>query len=189
MVEQSFTIYLLTDHPQCDFIDGLFGLNFPLDEYNTVFKPALIPTQDFSHRFVFKESSEKENDGIHCLWRDDSRKWILGLCKNIDNDIGDYYLDIDFECPNVDKGWKDMRNNKTINGMMKEIKDRITVGRRITKSSVAGIFLGSGSKSRERVRMCLEWDKNIFTRQYECLKFFPPLVKRKRPPFRKTCKL
>ena len=99
----------------------------------------------------------------------------MGLCKNIDNDIGDYYLDIDFECPNVDDSWKDMKNNKTVDGMMKEIKDRITVGRRIITSSIGGIFgTPSGNNKRRKIRMCLEWKKIPYRNQWTCLKFFPP---------------
>ena len=166
---------MISDHPQCEFIDSLLGLNFPSDEYNTIYYPRLLPTFEFSHRFIFKEDSNKDSHEIHCLWRDDSRNWILGLCKNIDNNIGDYYLDSGSECPDVNFGWKDGENNKTVNGIMKEIKDRITVGRRIITSSIGGIFgTPSGNNKRRKIRMCLEWKKIPYRNQWTCLKFFPP---------------
>ena len=189
VVIASHIFFLISDHPQCEFIDSLLGLNFPSDEYNTIYYPRLLPTIEFSHRFIFKEDSNKDSHEIHCLWRDDSRNWILGLCKNIDNNIGDYYLDTGSECPDVSNGWKDVKNDEIINGIMKDIKDRISVGRRVAKSSTAGIFGASGSKKRERIRQCLEWKKVIYRNQYECLKFFPPLDKKNRSPTLKACKL
>jgi len=182
-------------HPQCDFIDGLLGINFPLDEYNTIYDPALIPTQEFSHRLIYKESSKDYDSKIHCIWRDDVGNWIMGLCKNIDYDIGHYYLDTGSECPDVDNGWKDGKNNQSINGMMKEIKDRITVGRRIIKTPIAGIFLANGPRNRGKIRMCLEWTKIPYRNQWKCLKFFPPIrnptVKEKIPEVKResNCKV
>ena len=55
MIKNPLLFGLISDHPQCDLIDGLIGIDFPLDEYNTIYNPALIPTRDFSHKFIFKE--------------------------------------------------------------------------------------------------------------------------------------
>ena len=82
-----------------------------------------------------------------------------------------------------------MKNDEIINGIMKDIKDRISVGRRVAKSSTAGIFGATGFKKRKRIRKCLEWKKVIYRNQYECLKFFPPFNKKNRSPSLKACKL
>ena len=44
----------------CTKTESLLGIDFPLDEYNTKYDPTLIPTKDFSHKFLFKEYK-----GIH----------------------------------------------------------------------------------------------------------------------------
>merc|ERR1712223_302023 len=58
---------------------------------------------------------------------------------------------------------------------MKEIKDRIAVGRRIITSSIGGIFgTPSANNKRRKIQMCLEWKKIPYRNQWTCLKFFPP---------------
>lgn len=163
-------------HPKCDFIDGLLGINFPLDEYNTIYNPVLIPTTEFSHRLVFKEFSKDENSENHCIWRDDMMNWIIGLCRNIDNNIGEYFIDTGFECPDIDYGWKDVKSNSSVSGIIKEIKDRTIVGRRIINSPVAGIFGSVNITELRKIHMCLEWRKIPFINQWKCSKFFPPKI-------------
>jgi len=164
-------------HPQCNSIESLRGIDFPLNEYNVMYRPVLIPTTDFSHKFVLKEVSI---DGIlkpHCLWKNDVETWILGSCNNIENNDGDYFLDIDSECPNSDDGyWKDVKSTKTIPGRLinPNLKRRVAFGRiRAKSASFAGIF-ATGNERRKRVRKCLEWKKLPYKNQFKCSRFDPP---------------
>jgi len=169
----TFTEGCVNYHPLCDFIDKLIGIDFPSGDYNIIYEPALLPTTDFSHRFIFKESSTKENSEIHCLWQDNSGNWIMGLCENIESDIGQYFLDTDSECPNNDISWKEIENDNIVGGKIKELKDRIVNGRKVFKSRTGGIFAAPGGRRRKKVRKCEEWKKIPFTNQWRCFKFFP----------------
>jgi len=172
-------------HPLCDFIDKIIAIGFPSDGYNKIYEPSLLPTISFSHRFIFKESSttedyeyeeEVEEKEIHCLWRDDLGKWILGLCENIESNVGQYFLDTDSECPNTDNSWKDFENNIIVDANVRELKDRIVSGQRASgRSRATGLFASTGARKKERVRKCVDWMRNPFTNKWKCKKFFPPI--------------
>jgi len=168
-------------HPLCDFIDKIIAINFPSEEYNKIYEPSLLPTIEFSHKFIFKESSTEENAEIHCIWRNDVENWIIGLCKNIESNIGKYFLDTDSECPTNENNWKDIENNDNVGGNVKELKDRIVSGKKVPKSRVTGLFAASRSRnSRERVRKCVDWKRNPFTSKWRCFKFFPRKKKQRK---------
>ena len=77
--------------------------------------PTLIPTRFFTHQFAFAEENKVQSR--HCVLRDDTKKWIMGLCKNIATNIGHFYLNnTDSECLNDEKNGKSL---KMIN-LMKE---------------------------------------------------------------------
>ena len=84
----------------------------------------------FSHQFVFAEADEQnEKSERHCIWWDDTKKWLMGSCKDIKINNGRYFLDIDLECPTDSKDWKDFDNNELINeGVLIRKTDRIAFG-------------------------------------------------------------
>lgn len=168
-------------HPLCTDIDSLTGIDFPLDEYNTIYDPTLIPTSYFSHKFIFQESPTKADSENHCIWRADSGKWIMGLCQNIESNIGHYYLDIDSECPDIDDSWKGIENNKSVDGKIKKTKGRVALGTRTRKSPSPGIkFVGVNKRRRrKKVRKCLDWKKIPYINEWRCFKFFPRIKKPK----------
>jgi len=190
-------------HPICEDINKIIAIGFPLEEYNKIYEPWLIPTFEFSHKFIFQESTPEENENsdsenensevekeisdtenvnseIHCLWRADIGNWIAGLCKNVETNVGEYFLDTDSECPITEKGWKDKENGAIVDGCIKEIKDRIALGSGIRrKFRPGGIFASSGSRRRDRIRKCIGWKKDVFTNLWSCKKFKPPIKKRK----------
>ena len=85
----------------------------------------------FSLQFVFAEADEKnESSERHCIWWDDTKKWLMGSCKDIKINNGRYFLDIDLECPNESKNWKDFKNNQLIEGVLISKTDRIAFGTR-----------------------------------------------------------
>jgi len=209
-------------HPLCPDIESLLAIDFPLDEYNKIYKPTLIPTRDFSHKLIFEEDSEEDSEEYsdeyseedseeyseedseeypeedseedskedyeedseedsknHCIWRDDVGKWILGLCRNIESNIGHYYLDADSECPVTDDGWKDIENDQSVDGKIISPNKRLSLGSRSRKSPTSGIkFVRGKRRRRQKVRKCLDWKKIPLINTWRCFKFFP---RRKKP--------
>merc|ERR1711997_302137 len=108
-----------------------------------------------------------------------SRKWILGLCKNIEEiNNGQYYLDTDSECPDDSANeWKDFETNKLVQGAgIIEPNLRVAFGVRSQKNRGYGalIFKTYGRKIRQRrVRKCLEWRRIPILNKWTCKKFFP----------------
>ena len=46
----------------------------------------------------------------------------MGLCENIESNVGQYFLDTDSECPNTDNSWKDFENNIIVDANVRELK-------------------------------------------------------------------
>jgi len=168
-------------HPLCTKTESLLGIDFPLDEYNKIYNPTLIPTRDFSHRFLFKESSDSSDSENHCIWRDDAGKWIMGLCENIEKNIGIYFLDADSECPSSDEGWKEIENNKSVDGKIKDTTQRVFLGSESKNPNLSPAikFQKLMRKARKRVRKCESWKKIPYINVWRCLKFNPRIKKTK----------
>lgn len=165
-------------HPLCSDIESLLGIDFPLEEYNKLYKPTLIPTREFSHKYLFNESSNNETSEIHCIWRDDTLKWIMGLCENVETSIGQYFLDADSECPVSDKGWKEIENGESVVGIIKDTSQRISGGVRLNrKSPTAGIKFQRLKRKRPRIQKCEKWEKIPLINVFKCKKFFPKTKK------------
>ena len=128
-----------------------------------------------------KESSDDElEEDYHCLWRDDNGNWILGLCKNMEKNIGHYFLDADSECPASDSGWKEIENDKSIDGKIKDTTTRLFLGQKAQNAQASGIkFQKLERIGRQRVLKCLDWKKIPYINEWRCFKFFPS-IKRNR---------
>ena len=117
----------------------------------------------------------------------------MGLCQNIESNIGHYYSNIDSECPAIDDQWKDIENNQSVSGKITRKITKIYFGSEVQKSPSAGIkfhklgsearnastpgirFYGLERRRRKRVQKCLDWKKVPLINEWKCFKFFPPL--------------
>ena len=101
----------------------------------------------------------------------------MGLCQNIESNIGHYYSNIDSECPAIDDQWKDIENNKSVSGKITRKITKISLGSEALKSPSAGIKF-YGLERRRKSRCCQpsidkSFGRKLFGKQHHIVQILP----------------
>jgi len=133
-------INFFSDHPVCNEITTIKGTNFPSNKFNVVFHAEHKNlTEEFvivNHRVVFIDKNQTA-----CIWWHETGFWWIGHCRNVGQNLGEYFWENSEGCPDGKKKiWfskLDSNNNATttnghlLRGRRRQIKLRnVSVGPR-----------------------------------------------------------